>query len=359
MAGTTSPVDRLHLHLQNHSWATLYGACVSEPLFCRKYFILDTLVELVRREARNLDTAGRLERLRDEVVLRLLITADRASYRDLFLELLQAEPYADRVVLRFVTDHYLPRSLDAFAAEERKYLRAMQAAYREMSRLRTPLAEALAWFGMMPGQRRPNSFRVLFSNRPLWTRYRDLILLGLCLPFSFKGINGIQPFDADELQRLGDAFVRSAKDAEVHAHTIRGQTFGSRKHRQVGIEASYEDTSFLDGSSGYLAFLMAHLCMLEGIPLSPYVGFTGARKEMGQLDRVVDLPQKLAAAIHGGMHLVFVPARDYCELSVAQQKGGGLLEVLSFDDQGHIDLIAEKLLDQLRSRQDELAPNLR
>ena len=355
MAETTNTVERLDPHLKNHTTATLYGACVTAPQFCRKQFTLETLIGVIGRDWRNLDTAGTLELLRDEVVFRLLITADRASARDMLLELLRNDPFADPAVHRFVTESYKPRSLTAFAMEEGKYLHAMRAAYREMSPLRTPLAAALAWFGVMPGQTPPHAFRVLFSNRPLRTRYGDVILPGLCLPFSFKGINGVQPFDGDDQQRLGDDFVRSARDAEVEAHRIRGQSFGSRKHRQVAIEVSYEDASFLEGSSGYLAFLMAHFCMLEGIALSPYVGFTGARKEMGQLDRVVDLPQKLAAAVHAGMHLVFVPARDYSMLSVPQQQGLGLIRVLPFDDQGHIDLIARKLLDQLRARQAELS----
>jgi hypothetical protein len=60
---------------------------------------------------------------------------------------------------------------------------------------------------------------------------------------------------------------------------------------------------------------MIHVCLMKGIPLSPYVAFTGSFKDFQRLDTVADLPHKVTAAVDAGMRVLFVPQGNFAALS--------------------------------------------
>src|SRR5262245_46248833 len=142
MSAAAGPLELIGPHLRKGTAAELAFACVMRPQFCRKFFTLETLVEVLRSEARVLDTSGVLELIRNEVVGRLLVTADRRAWRDAFLGLLRLPQARDTTLERFVSDQYHPRSLTDFARQEGQYLDGLGRAYEAMSDLRRPIGQA-------------------------------------------------------------------------------------------------------------------------------------------------------------------------------------------------------------------------
>lgn len=351
--------------LRAGSEATLLSACRVQPMLCRKYLTLEKLIAVTccdRWSARGDLAEDQVWRnLREEIVFRLLIQADRARHRDQFLSLLQTPLFDDAALRTFVQELYFPRDLQNFAVSETRYLRGLRLVYRQRQALETGVGQALAWLGAIPrASRRP--VRVLFANAELAARYPRSLLAGRCLSFSFKSKSGTRAFGPDDLGRFSPSFTSAAEHAEVDACEIQEEgQYGSRKHVQLTIESPDNDALQLEGSSGYLAFLMAHLCRKRGYDMSPYVGLTGSRPENGLLGPVDHLPHKLAAARDAGLFLVFVPQQAFAGMSCGQQRefmDASGLRVIPFDHQKDIRDVARELLAELTARRDEIVLNL-
>ena len=353
----TDLIAPLRQHLSRANSPDLAVAFQLKPHFCRKFFTLERLVELLRKEAPILRAGSVFDLLKDEVIRRLLITSDRARWRATALELLPLEGLADPALLRFIERSYHARTAD-FATSEGEYLRGLQEVYEASSPLRGPIYDALAWFASLPDHPGGPRFRVLFSSQSHHGQFPNVFTPGVCVSFSFTKANSTEPFARYEVDRLGPSFRRAAEEAEIKAYEICGKTFGAARHRRVRIEDNLEDLSVLDGTSGYLAFLMVHVCLMKGVPLSPYVGFTGSFKDFQRLDTVADLPQKVEAAIDAGMRVLFVPRGSYSSLPTEDREARGLLRIVPYDEHMSIERVAEHLTGQLLSIQAELTPVL-
>ncbi len=357
MTGTTDLIASIRRHLEQDTTPDRAVAFQLMPHFCRKFFTLERLVELLRKEAPVLHSGKVFDLLRDEVVRRLLITGDRGRWRATFLGLLQLDGLADAALLRFIERCYHARTTD-FATSEGEYLKGLQEVYEASSPLRGPIYDALTWFAALPGHPGGPRFRVLFSSQAHHGQFPTVFTPGVCVSFSFSKANSTEPFARYDVDRLGPSFRRAAEEAEIKAYEICGKTFGAAKHRRVRIEDNLDDLSVLDGTSGYLAFLMVHVCLMKGVPLSPYVGFTGSFKDFQRLDTVADLPQKVAAAIDAGMRVLFVPRGNISSLSGEDREAGGLLRMVPYDEYMSIERVAENLAEQLLALQAELTPVL-
>lgn len=356
MRAVADLVAPLREHLERNTSPDLAVAFQLKPHFCRKFFTLEKLIDLLQKEAPILSGSNLFELLRDEVVRRLLIVGDRARWRSTFLNLLRSDGISDPILGCFAERYFEARNIDDFAASEGRYLRALQEAYEADSPLRGPIYDALAWLAALPEQSTGNRFRVLFSSESHHRLFPEIFASGICVSFSFTRANSTEPFARYDVDRIGNNFRRAAEEAEIKAYEVCGKTFGAAKHRRVRIEDNLEDLSVLDGTSGYLSFLMVHLCLMKGITVSPYVGFTGSFKDFQRLDTVADLPQKMEAAINAGMRVLFVPRGNYASISKAQQDVDALLRVEPYDEHMSIDRVAEHLADRLLSLQAELTP---
>ncbi|GIW89997.1 MAG: hypothetical protein KatS3mg109_0429 [Pirellulaceae bacterium] len=356
MTVSTDLIAPIRCHLEQGTSPDRAVAFQRMPHFCRKFFKLETLIELLRKEAPVLRSGGVFELVRDEVVRRLLITADRGRWRATALEILRLNDISDVALLRFMEQHYHARNAD-FAISEGKYLQGLQEVYMASSTLRGPVYDALAWFAALPDPPRNQRFRVLFSNQAYHSHFPTVFIPGVCVSFSLSNANCTEPFARYDIDRLGPSFRRAAEEAEIKAYEICGKTFGPGRHRRVRIEDNLEDLSVLDGTSGYLAFLMVHVCLMKGVPLSPYVGFTGAFRDFQRLGTVTDLPQKVAAAIDAGMRVLFVP-RGNLTVSAEDIEAGGILRIVYYDEYTGVERVAENIVEQLLALQAELTPVL-
>lgn len=357
MTATTDLIASIRRHLERDTTPDLAVAFQLMPHFCRKFFTLERLVELLQKEAAVLRSGKVFDLLRDEVVRRLLITSDRGRWRATFLTLLQLDGLADAALLLFIERCYHARTAD-FATTEGEYLKGLQEVYEVSSPLRGPIFDALEWFAALPDHPGCPRFRVLFSSQAHHGQFPTVFTPGVCVSFSFSKANSTEPFARCDVDRLGPNFRRAAEEAEIKAYQICGKTFGAARHRRVRIEDNLEDLSVLDGTSGYLAFLMVHVCLMKGVPLSPYVGFTGSFKDFQRLDTVADLPQKIAAAVDAGMRVLFVPRGNQSSLSGEDREAGGLLRIVPYDEHMSIERVTENLLEKLLALQLELNPVL-
>jgi hypothetical protein len=350
MTQSANPLDAIRALLEVQTSKELALACIMQPNYCRKFLTLERLVELLQIEGAVLAPSRALENtVRPEVVRRLLVHGNRKGWREPFLRLFLDKHLRCPKLYQFVEESYLPRSVGEFKSEEKRYLDALTRVYNADSEYREPIAEALAWFGALVGQSSNEQFRVLFSNASTSARFPAHLLAGVCISFAFRSKRGTEPFEPWDLDRLGVSFRRAAVEAEEKSYELCQKPFGAKKSRRIRIVEDLEDTSFFDGASGYLAFLMAHLCQLRDLPISPYIGYTGAYKGMGQLGSVADLPQKLAAAVQAGMHIVFVPQSDFRKLTPQQQIGFGILRLVPFDDHGAIDPTVNRLIEAMKN----------
>lgn len=355
-------IEHVQEHLLRGSVAELAVACKLEPIFCRKHFRLEKLLAVVRGVPRLLAPGGDrrnsvLAELRDEIIFRLLITADRESQRDLFLSLVSEELFADPALSRFVTSHYWPRNLSKFAESESAYLNALLQLHGLSTVVERAIGQALAWLGALPGSSRRQTTRVLFSNAELCSRFPGLLVSGRCLTFSFKSKRATNAFSHEDQTRVSSQFTAAAHAAEVEAQDILNRDQSQSpllKHLQLTIESDDKDASFLDGASGYLAFLMAHRCRLQSQPLSPYVGLTGAKPVNELLGLVDHLPQKIQAARDAGLMTLLVPRSAFEGLTVDERQSGAGLKIETFDDRQAIKLVA----DELSARFEEWQPQL-
>ncbi len=145
-----------------------------------------------------------------------------------------------------VNDYYVPRKIKRLYFYGCGIPGRLREVRRERSPLHAAIDDALAWFGVGAPRRRLDSFRVLFSEPFINTRFPGVLRSAMALTFSFRGNNGTQPFDADDRRRLAMSFA--AQPAMLNwKHTGSVEEFADRKHRQASIEASYEDVqSWMD-----------------------------------------------------------------------------------------------------------------
>src|SRR5262249_34661746 len=157
-----------------------------------------------------------------------------------------------------------------------------------------------------------------------------------------------EPFARCDLLRLGEDIRRTAVDAEIRAHELCGKDFGTRKHRRIRIEDGPETIAILDGSSGYLSLLLAHLCMLRGIEFSPYIGFTGSHHAFRKLSGVSNLAQKVQTAVNGGMRFLFVPRVSLASLDGSSLPPADLLELVPYDESRGLAEATEEIFGRLQ-----------
>ena len=338
--------EKFRSHLRGDSPATLQVAYSTNKRFCNKFFRLEKLVEIVREDHRSLQLADDLDHICREIVRRFLIHANRGALGQPFADCLSLPPFRDSDLEEFYERSYRPRDRNDFFRTEAAFLKGLRRLADSPSHFRRSAKDALAWFGV---GRKQQDFRILFSSRRYQREFPEIIMPGLCMAFSLRQETADAPFSANNQRRLSEAFVEAACRAEADAHVILGKEFRGRSYRKIDIEDASLDPTVMDGQSGYLAFLMAHLFRLNGAMASPYIGFTGSIRELGQLDEVEDLSEKLQAAVVGGLQHVFVPRQSFLRLSAAEQRGFDLIHVHPFDE-GENYTVAKNLLDYCNAR---------
>lgn len=337
-------------HLAIGTVETLTAACMMNPRFCKKFFRLELLLKIIQQSHNDLDLCDSLDTIRAEVVMRFLINSDRAKLRPRFLKALELSPFHDRYLEQFVETSYLARENSGadFRRAERKYLQKLKELAATDTKFRRPVQGAIRWFGC---DRSRFLFRVLFSNSHL--TFPDVIKPGYCLPFSLNTTHNVGntnegPFSGRDQRLLTDDFIDTARSADEMSHEITGRN-EAFSYCRVDVEDFDIEESTVDGKSGYLAFLMAHLLRHYEMPISPYIGFTGAAREMGQLDRIEDLDHKIDAAIDGGMTDLFVPITNWKELSAEDQQGRGVLRIHPFQE-GDTKQVAKLAFEIIKSQ---------
>ena len=219
-----------------------------------------------------------------------------------------------------------------------------------------PIHDALSWFDAGTAPSGP-MFRILFAAADLSRLCPRALVAGMCLRFSFAPASSSEPFARCDHLRLGEEFRRTAVDAEIRAHELCGKDFGRRKHRRIRIEDGPETLAILDGSSGYLSLLLAHLCVLRGIDLSPYVGFTGSHHAFRKLSGVSNLAQKMQTAIQGGMRFLFVPRVSLGSLDGSSLPPAELLELVPYDESRGLAEAMEEIIGQLQRIVGDISPD--
>src|SRR5579884_2992693 len=147
MAAELEPVAVLRKHLERATTPDLAVAFLRMPEFCRRFFRLERLLELFLKEQQILRATPALEALRNEAVRRLLVTADRGSWRTRFLELLTAGAAEGDPLHAFVSEQYHPRRDGRFAQAEGEYLDRLRATLDAHTRFADPVYDALTWLG--------------------------------------------------------------------------------------------------------------------------------------------------------------------------------------------------------------------
>src|SRR5262249_11523578 len=153
--------------------------------------------------------------LRNEIVRRLLVNADRERWRPRLLEFLQAEGAAGDPLHAFAEGQYQPRAAGRFAQAEQEYLDRLRSTLAAGTRFADAVDDALAWLAEAPGGDPAPSFRILFANDELHRQFDDVMVPGRCVGFSFAPANSSEPFARCDLERLGMSFRRAAVDAEI------------------------------------------------------------------------------------------------------------------------------------------------
>jgi hypothetical protein len=358
MAAELQPVAVLRKHLERATTPDLAVAFQRMPEFCRRFFRLERLLELFLKEQQILRATPALEALRNETVRRLLITADRGSWRPRFLELLTAGGAEGDPLQAFVSEQYHPRTGGRFAQAEGEYLDRLRATLDAHTRFADPVYDALTWLGAAPGGDPAPSFRILFANADLHRQFQQVMVPGLCVGFSFAPANSSEPFARCDVERLGTSFRRAAVYAEIKAYEVCGKEFGTSKHRRIRIDDNLEGLDLLDGASGYLTLLMAHVCLLRGEGLSRYVGFTGAHQDFLRIAAVQGLPEKIQTAIDSGLRVLFVPKSNADALGAVGRPPEEILRLVPYDERLNLTELTESILGELRGIKATLIPDL-
>jgi hypothetical protein len=357
MAAELQPVAVLRKHLERGTAPDLALAFQLMPEFCRRFFRLERLLELFLKEQQILQATPALELLRNEIIRRLLITADRGHWRPRFLELLNAVAPGGDPIHTFVNEHYQPRPAGRFAQAEGEYLDRLRATLDAPTRLADPVYDALAWRGAAPGGDPAPSFRILFANPELHRQFPDVMVPGMCVGFSFAPANSSEPFARCDVERLGLSFRRAAVYAEIKAYEVCGREFGTSKHRRIRIDDSLEGLDLLDGASGFLTLLMAHVCLLRGEGLSRYVGFTGAHQDFLRIAAVQGLPEKVQTATDNGLRVLFVPKSNADGLSAVGRPPEEILRLVPYDERLNLAELTESILGEWRGIKATLIPD--
>ena len=350
------PIGRIVPLLQSGSSTDLAIAYQQASEVCRKNMSLDALTLLLKEEKDLLGSTGLDLEVQEEIVGRFLKTACRTPLRDAFLDFLVVEGHHADPLYQFVHQYYKTSRLETFAGNEAKFLNELRgvagaSVFKPIinSRLRN-----VRW-------RTPSSrsyrFQVIFSNQKHYADFPGLLVPGSCINFDLTSREGTHKLSAFDMQFVSPAFAKAAGKAEDLALTL-AKGVPLTKYRRVEVLENLETVSMLDGTSGFLSFIIAHAMSNNGIRLSPYIGFTGAVKDYERFYNVADVKEKALAAIAEGLRVLFVPEgserfdRSDCGFI------DDILDIVPYKIGGSITDVARSVFDRSKAATKQFTPTL-